>query len=134
LHDSAYARLQARMATMPVIQQAKGIVMAQQRCGPEEVFDLLRQMSPSTNVRVHVLAAHIVEQIAASNNGGTVVSSRWVPGAPSGAGRGHGPHRGDSDRSWRADQPRSAGTARGEAARGRHRGTGPVGRRRKWLS
>ena len=31
---SAYARLQARLETMPVIEQAKGILMAQQRCGP----------------------------------------------------------------------------------------------------
>ena len=56
LYDSALARLQAKMATMPVIEQAKGIIMAQRGCGPEEAFDLLRQVSQRTNVKVHELA------------------------------------------------------------------------------
>ncbi len=43
LRASAFARLQARLDTMPVIEQAKGVLMAQQRCGPEEAFDLLRR-------------------------------------------------------------------------------------------
>lgn len=57
---------------MAVIEQAKGIVMAQRGCGPDEAFDLLRQISQHTNVKLHVLAARIVEQIAASSNSGTV--------------------------------------------------------------
>ena|SRR5215469_14965803 len=64
LHDSAFARLQARLETMPVIEQAKGILMAQYRCPPEEAFDLLRRASQSANVKVSDLAAQIVEQIA----------------------------------------------------------------------
>jgi hypothetical protein len=64
LHDSAFARLQARLDTMPVIEQAKGILMAQYRCRPEEAFDLLRRASQSANVKVSVLAAQMVEQIA----------------------------------------------------------------------
>src|SRR5215831_8041128 len=64
LHDSAYARLQAQLDTMPVIEQAKGILMAQYRCRPEEAFDLLRRASQRANVKVNVLAAQIVEQIA----------------------------------------------------------------------
>ncbi|MBO0813727.1 MAG: ANTAR domain-containing protein [Actinobacteria bacterium] len=72
LHDSAFARLQARLDTMPVIEQAKGIVMAKRRCGPDEAFDLLRQMSQRANVKVHVLAAEIVERVASSQNAGTL--------------------------------------------------------------
>ena len=64
LHDSAYARLQAQLDTMPVIEQAKGILMAQYRCPPEEAFDLLRRASQRANVKVSVLAAQMVEQIA----------------------------------------------------------------------
>jgi hypothetical protein len=64
LHDSAFARMQARLDTMPVIEQAKGILMAQYRCRPEEAFDLLRRASQRANVKVSVLAAQIVEQIA----------------------------------------------------------------------
>lgn len=65
LHDSAFARLQARLDSMPVIEQAKGILMAQHRCGPDESFDLLRRASQRANVKVSVLAARIVEQVAA---------------------------------------------------------------------
>ena len=49
---------------MPVIEQAKGILMAQQRCGPEEAFELLRRASQRANVKVNVLAEQIVEQVA----------------------------------------------------------------------
>src|SRR5262249_7945302 len=64
LHDSAVARLQARLENMAVIEQAKGILMAQYRCRPEEAFDLLRRASQNANVKVSDLAAQIVEQIA----------------------------------------------------------------------
>jgi len=60
LYHSAYARLQARLDTMPVIEQAKGILMAQQRCGPDEAFELLRLASQSANIKVHVLAEQVV--------------------------------------------------------------------------
>jgi hypothetical protein len=64
LRESTLARLQARLDTMPVIEQAKGILMAQYRCRPEEAFDLMRRASQRANVKVNVLAAQIVEQIA----------------------------------------------------------------------
>ena len=64
LHHSAFARLQARLESMPVIEQAKGILMAQHHCGPDEAFDLLRRASQSANVRISVLAARLVEQVA----------------------------------------------------------------------
>ena len=60
MYRSAYARLQARMDTMPVIEQAKGVLMAQQRCGPDEAFELLRLASQRANVKVHVLAEQVV--------------------------------------------------------------------------
>ena len=64
LRDSAMTRLRAQLDSLPVIEQAKGILMAQQRCGPEEAFDLLRRASQRANVKVHVLAAQIVAQVA----------------------------------------------------------------------
>ena len=51
-----------------MIEQAKGILMAQQRCGPDEAFDLLRRASQRANVKVSILAARIVEQIAIPPN------------------------------------------------------------------
>ncbi len=62
LGDSPFDRLQARLDTMPVIEQAKGILMAQYRCPPEEAFDLLRRASQRANIKVSALAAQIVEQ------------------------------------------------------------------------
>jgi GAF domain-containing protein len=42
-----------------VIEQAKGILMAQHGCDPDEAFDLLRRASQRFNVRVRVLAARL---------------------------------------------------------------------------
>jgi ANTAR domain-containing protein len=68
LHDSAFARLQAKHESMAVIEQAKGIIMVQQGCGPKDAFDLLRRASQRTNVKVHVLSTQIVEHVASGNN------------------------------------------------------------------
>ena len=43
LHESAYARLRAQLETMPVIEQAKGILIAQTGCLAEEAFAMLRR-------------------------------------------------------------------------------------------
>jgi GAF domain-containing protein len=48
---------------MPVIEQAKGILMAQQGCGPDEAFDLLRRASQRFNVPVRVLAARLADGV-----------------------------------------------------------------------
>jgi ANTAR domain-containing protein len=57
---SLFARLQAQLASMPVIEQAKGVLIAQQACGAEEAFDLLRRASQRANVPVRELAEQIV--------------------------------------------------------------------------
>ena len=60
LHTAAYARLLARLHTMPVIEQAKGILMAQSRCSADEAFAMLRAASQRSNVKVRDLAEEIV--------------------------------------------------------------------------
>ena len=60
LHESAYARLLARFESQPVIEQAKGILMAESRCTADEAFDMLRRASQRQNTRVRDLAAQIV--------------------------------------------------------------------------
>jgi hypothetical protein len=60
LSGSAFARLVARPETMPVIEQAKGIIMAQSHCDEARAFDLLRQVSQRCNVPVRDLAAQLV--------------------------------------------------------------------------
>jgi ANTAR domain-containing protein len=71
LYRSAYARLEARLETLPLIEQAKGILMAQTGCGPEQAFDMLRRASQRSNVKVRDLATDIVDRaMAAAPNGG----------------------------------------------------------------
>ena len=70
--ESAAAWRQAEPSFIPVIEQAKGIVMAQQQCGPVEAFDLLRWASQRANVRVYQLAAEVVGHLASSKDGGNV--------------------------------------------------------------
>ena len=59
---------------MPVIEQAKGIIMGLQRCGPRQAFGLLRQASQRTNIKVHVLAAQTVEHIASDDDNVTPIA------------------------------------------------------------
>jgi len=65
MRRSRFIRLLARMETMPVIEQAKGIIMAQSSCGEAEAFDILRRASQRYNVPVRDLAAQIVARAAA---------------------------------------------------------------------
>jgi hypothetical protein len=53
-------RLEARLASLPVIEQAKGILMARQGCDPDEAFDVLRRASHRKNLKVRELAKEIV--------------------------------------------------------------------------
>jgi AmiR/NasT family two-component response regulator len=52
------------LQTMPVIEQAKGIIMAQSRCAEAETFEILRRASQRSNVPVRELAAQIVAKAA----------------------------------------------------------------------
>ena len=64
MQQSEHARLLARLETMPVIEQAKGIIMAQSHCGEAQAFDLLRRASQRSNVPVRDLAAQLVAKTA----------------------------------------------------------------------
>lgn len=54
--------LRETLRSRPTIEQAKGIIMADRRCSPDEAFGVLRQLSMDTNVRVADVAAAIVYQ------------------------------------------------------------------------
>ena len=55
--------LQAAMDSRAVIEQAKGIIMAEQRCGPDEAFAFLTAVSQNTNRKVRDVAAALVAGI-----------------------------------------------------------------------
>ena len=64
LRYSAYARLQARLESMPVIEQAKGVIMAQCGWPEDQAIDALRRASQRHNIKVRDLAAQVVAQTA----------------------------------------------------------------------
>src|SRR5215468_6468932 len=66
---------------MPVIEQAKGILMAQHDCGPDEAFDLLRRASQRFNVPVRVLAARLVHSVQRSGPLAAPVLHEALPGS-----------------------------------------------------
>jgi response regulator NasT len=52
--------LKAALTTRPVIDQAKGILMAERGCTPDEAFDLLSNASQRDNRKVRDIARAIV--------------------------------------------------------------------------
>jgi two-component system, response regulator / RNA-binding antiterminator len=84
LRHSAFARMRAKLDTLSVIEQAKGIIMTQSDCGQDEAFDLLRRASQRTNMPVRELAAQIVaktpgDPAAPANDGGQAASASSPP-------------------------------------------------------
>lgn len=53
--------LRIALSSRSVIDQAIGIVMAQQRCNPEEAFATLRTISQRRNIKLRDIAAELVE-------------------------------------------------------------------------
>jgi AmiR/NasT family two-component response regulator len=70
-------RLGGAMQSRAVIEQAKGILMGAQRCGPDEAFDLLRRASQGEDVKLREIAQRIVGNVGA---GGTAQTDG--PGVP----------------------------------------------------
>jgi two-component system, response regulator / RNA-binding antiterminator len=81
LTEAAYERLLARLQSMPVIEQAKGILMAQSSCTPEEAFAMLRAASQRSNIKVRDLAEEIVARVSGAEQKGP--RSPSLPDEPS---------------------------------------------------
>lgn len=54
--------LELSLASRAPIEQAKGMVMMRMGCGPQEAFDLLRQLSQRTNRKLREIALDVVER------------------------------------------------------------------------
>jgi AmiR/NasT family two-component response regulator len=52
--------LRKALSTKPVIDQAKGVLMAKHGCTPDEAFEMLTDASQRANVKVREIAARIV--------------------------------------------------------------------------
>ena len=55
--------LHAAMATRRVIDQALGLIMAQNRCSSDEAFAILRRASQNRNVKINHLAAEMIRAV-----------------------------------------------------------------------
>ena len=63
LYDSTATlarQMQAAMENRAVIEQAKGIIMGERRCAPDEAFGILAKISQDTNRKVRDVAAALV--------------------------------------------------------------------------
>ncbi|MFH8344165.1 ANTAR domain-containing response regulator [Streptomyces sp. NPDC018045] len=54
------AQLRQALGSRPVIDQARGILMAAESCSPEQAWDILRQTSQHTNTKLHEVAGEVV--------------------------------------------------------------------------
>jgi transcriptional regulator with GAF, ATPase, and Fis domain len=72
-HASAIAlaqQLEEAMASRAVIEQAKGVLMARERCNPDEAFDMLRRASQRSNTKLRDIAQQIVDGVTRSETPG----------------------------------------------------------------
>jgi GAF domain-containing protein len=63
-------QLNEALATRDVIGQAKGIVMARERCSADAAFDVLRSMSQSRHRKLNDVAQQVIDS-ATKNNAGS---------------------------------------------------------------
>jgi hypothetical protein len=71
-------QLREALQTRCVIEQAKGVLMAQRRCGPQEAFDVLVTLSQDTNVKLRDVARAFLDEFLAT----VPAQSRGGPAAP----------------------------------------------------
>ena len=57
-------QLQASLASRSVIDQAIGIIMAEQRCTPADAFAILRSASQNRNIKLRRVAEDIVRTVS----------------------------------------------------------------------
>jgi AmiR/NasT family two-component response regulator len=57
--------LNQRLESQPVIEQAKGVLMARSHCSPDEAFEMLRRASMRMNRKLREVAADIVHATVA---------------------------------------------------------------------
>jgi AmiR/NasT family two-component response regulator len=60
--ESRTARLEARLASMLVVEQAKGVLIAQQGCDADQAFELLCRAAHRSSLPVRELAEQIVKK------------------------------------------------------------------------
>jgi len=65
-HRNRAAHLEQALDSQAIINQAKGIIMVQQKCSADDAFSMLRKLSMDNNIRLFELSASLVA--SASNH------------------------------------------------------------------
>jgi AmiR/NasT family two-component response regulator len=66
---SLAARLEAQLVSMPVVEQAKGVLMARQGCDADQAFDRLCRAAQRSNLPLCELAEQIVKKTQQRRSG-----------------------------------------------------------------
>lgn len=69
-NDETTRQLEAALSSRSVIDQALGIIMGQQQCGPEEAFAILRMHSQNNNRKLRLVAEELVARTSSSSRRG----------------------------------------------------------------
>jgi len=64
MSDEFAKDMQAALGTRPVIEQAKGVLIALRGATPEQAFTELRHASQTHNVKLNALASALVDAVA----------------------------------------------------------------------
>jgi GAF domain-containing protein len=64
-HRDLGLQLRQAMQSRAVIEQAKGVLVASRRCGPDEAFEVLVHLSQTSNRKLRDVAALVVQEAAA---------------------------------------------------------------------
>ncbi|MET7998280.1 ANTAR domain-containing protein [Amycolatopsis sp. NPDC005232] len=59
-------QLRQVLSSRAPIEQAKGILMAQRRCTAGEAFEILRELSQDTNVKLRDVARGLIEEVVST--------------------------------------------------------------------
>jgi len=62
-YSDTAANLKATLETRTGIDVAVGIIMAQNRCSQDEAFEMLKSASSARNIKLHMVAAGVVESL-----------------------------------------------------------------------
>jgi GAF domain-containing protein len=82
-------QLERAVQSRAIVDQAKGIIMAQNRCSGEEAFRMLVRASQDRNIKLRILAERLVASVAGATEAGVRGQANKGP-SRSDAGRGPG--------------------------------------------
>ena len=73
--------LRRKLQTLPVIEQAKGILMGHYGIPADDAFEMLRRFSQDTNTKLHLVAQTIINRRcpAEASDGQTLRDPAWTP-------------------------------------------------------